>query len=70
MSTYLVCIVPSSGSSRSGRNYRIFQHASIPDIVGKLLAEWRIEHAFLDRRGRLPPLRVPRAVRGVGLRRS
>ncbi|MFT3771027.1 MAG: type VI secretion system tip protein TssI/VgrG [Minicystis sp.] len=46
MSTYLVRIVPELWLLSQRQNHRIFQHASIPEIVGKLLTEWRVEHAF------------------------
>lgn len=43
LSTYLVHIVPRLWLLTQRRNYRIFQHLTIPDIIKELLGEWGIE---------------------------
>src|SRR5262249_25512162 len=43
LSTYSLRIVPELWMLTQRRNYRIFQHLSIPDIVDRLLEEWSIE---------------------------
>ena len=43
---------------------------TVPEIVGKLLDEWKILHAFDGRRGAAPAPRVPRAVRRDATSRS
>jgi type VI secretion system secreted protein VgrG len=43
LSTYELTIVPSLWLLSQRRNYRMFQQIAEPDIVKKLLAEWRIE---------------------------
>ncbi len=50
LSTYYLRIVPSLWLLGKRRNYRIFQHRSIPDIADALFAEWNIDHAWdIDR---------------------
>ena len=41
--TYHARIVPDLWRLTQRRNHRIFQHITIPDIVKKLLGEWKIE---------------------------
>lgn len=54
-STYLLRIVPLLWFLTQRRNYRIFQHLSIPDIVDRMLDEWRIERVWrVDRPTYLP----------------
>jgi len=43
LSTYFIKIVPALWRTTMRRNYRIFQHMKIPDIVQKVLTEWQIE---------------------------
>jgi type VI secretion system secreted protein VgrG len=43
LSTYRLRIVPRLWLLTQRRNHRTFQHLSIPEIAGKLLAEWRID---------------------------
>jgi type VI secretion system secreted protein VgrG len=43
LSTYSVTIVPALWRTTLRRNNRIFQHLTIPEIVGKVLGEWQIE---------------------------
>ncbi len=43
LSTYFIKIVPDLWRTTLRRNYRIFQHMKIPDIVQKVLKEWQIE---------------------------
>ena len=43
LSTYFIKIVPALWRTTLRRNYRIFQHMKIPDIVQKVLTEWQIE---------------------------
>ncbi|UQA56369.1 type VI secretion system Vgr family protein [Polyangium aurulentum] len=43
LSTYFIKIVPALWRTTQRRNNRIFQHMTIPAIVGKVLAEWQIE---------------------------
>lgn len=56
LSTYALRIVPRLFLLGQRRNYRIFQHLSIPDIVDKLLAEWSIEPEWKIDRGQYPKL--------------
>ncbi len=41
--TYHIRIVPDLWRLTQRRNHRIFQHETIPDIVKKILGEWKIE---------------------------
>ncbi|NUP05683.1 MAG: type VI secretion system tip protein VgrG [Polyangiaceae bacterium] len=43
LSTYYFRIVPRLWFLTQRRNYRIYQHQSIPDILTSLLADWEIE---------------------------
>ncbi len=56
LSTYSMRIVPKFWLCTQRRNYKIFQHLSIPDIVDQLLGEWDIDHAWEVDRGRYPKL--------------
>ena len=56
LSTYALRIVPKLWLLGQRRNYRIFQHLSIPDIVGKILKEWSIEPIWKIDRGKYPKL--------------
>jgi type VI secretion system secreted protein VgrG len=46
LSAYLVRIAPTLWMLTQRQNNRIFQHLTLPQIVGKILDEWGIEHAF------------------------
>ncbi|XXT21211.1 type VI secretion system tip protein TssI/VgrG [Sorangium sp. So ce429] len=49
-SSYFLRIAPSAWLLTQRRNYRIYQHLSIPDIVDRLLGEWGITPAWnIDR---------------------
>ncbi|HRI63526.1 MAG TPA: type VI secretion system tip protein TssI/VgrG [Polyangium sp.] len=50
-STYFLRIAPKTWLLTQRRNYRIYQHLSIPDIVDKLLAEWSIKPVWQIDRG-------------------
>ena len=56
LSTYQLAIVPTLWLLTQRRNNRIFQHLSIPDIVGRLLGEWGIEPACAVDAARYPKL--------------
>lgn len=56
LSTYTLRIVPKLWLCTQRRNYKIFQHLSIPDIVDQVLGQWDIEHAWEIDRGRYPKL--------------
>ena len=56
LSTYELVIQPSLWLLTQRRNYRVHQHLSIPDIVDRVLSEWRIEPAWRVDRGRYPKL--------------
>jgi type VI secretion system secreted protein VgrG len=56
LSTYYLRLVPSLWLLMQRRNYRIFQHLSIPAIIDDLLGEWRIEPVWKIDRGRYPKL--------------
>ncbi|MBI4700170.1 MAG: type VI secretion system tip protein VgrG, partial [Deltaproteobacteria bacterium] len=45
-STYCLHIVPQLWLLTRRSTQRIFQHQSIPDIVGTILAQWRVEHRW------------------------
>jgi type VI secretion system secreted protein VgrG len=55
-STYLIEIVPALWLTTKRKGHRIFQHLSIPDIVDKLLGEWKITPSWEIDRGRYPKL--------------
>jgi type VI secretion system secreted protein VgrG len=56
LSTYFLRIVPNVWLLTQRRNYRIFQHLSIPDIVDKLLADWGTKPDWKIDRGKYPKL--------------
>ncbi|HLM72504.1 MAG TPA: phage late control D family protein, partial [Polyangiaceae bacterium] len=56
LSTYALRIVPDLWMLTQRRNYRIFQHKSIPDIIDALLGEWSVEKAWKVDRGKYPKL--------------
>lgn len=56
LSTYSLRIVPRLALLKHRRNYRIFQHQSIPEIVDQLLTEWNIEPEWNIDRARYPKL--------------
>jgi type VI secretion system secreted protein VgrG len=58
LSSYHLRIVPRLWLLTQRTNHRLFQHISIPDIVVKLLSEWRIEHELRIRRGDYPELEL------------
>ncbi|WP_437308491.1 type VI secretion system tip protein TssI/VgrG [Sorangium sp. So ce388] len=43
LSTYALTIVPALWLLSQRRNYRVFQHRSVPEIIKAILAEWNIE---------------------------
>jgi type VI secretion system secreted protein VgrG len=56
LSTYRLRIVPRLWLLTLRENYRIFQHASIPDIATRLLDEFSIAHAWRIDRSAFPRL--------------
>jgi type VI secretion system secreted protein VgrG len=56
LSTYHLRIAPTLWMLGHRRNHRIFQHRSVPEIVGALLAEWGIEPVWRLQRGPCPQL--------------
>lgn len=46
LSSYSLRIVPKLWLLTQRRNYKIFQHLSIPDIVDKVLGEWGVERSW------------------------
>jgi len=54
--TYYVRIVPALWLLTHRRNYRIFQHRSIPDVVEEILKEWKLEADWKIDRGKYPEL--------------
>jgi type VI secretion system secreted protein VgrG len=56
LSSYSLRIVPTLWLLSQRRNYRIFQHLSIPDIADELLAEWTIEPTWRIERADYPKL--------------
>ena len=56
LSTYTLQIVPKLWLLTHRRGNRIYQHLSIPDIVGKLLAEWGISPEWRIDPGKYPKL--------------
>jgi type VI secretion system secreted protein VgrG len=55
-STYFFRIAPKAWLLTQRRNYRIYQHLSIPDIADKLLGEWGITPVWKIDRGACPKL--------------
>ena len=56
LSTYYLRIVPRLYLLTQRRNYRIFQHLNIPDIVDAILGEWNVDHVWKATRGNYPKL--------------
>jgi type VI secretion system secreted protein VgrG len=56
LSTYYLRLVPRMYLLTQRRNYRIFQHLNIPDIVDKILGEWSVDHEWKATRGNYPKL--------------
>ena len=56
LSTYYLRIVPKLWLLTQRRGHRIYQHLSIPDIIDKLLGEWRIKPIWQIDRGKYPKL--------------
>jgi type VI secretion system secreted protein VgrG len=56
LSTYRLEIVPALWLLTQRRNYRVFQHASIPDIADAILSPWGIEPAWRVERAAYPKL--------------
>src|SRR5689334_11839081 len=56
LSTYYLRIVPRLWLLTQRRNYRIYQHLSIPEITDKLLGEWRISPEWRIDPGAYPGL--------------
>jgi type VI secretion system secreted protein VgrG len=56
LSSYHLRIAPTLWMLGHRRNHRIFQHRSVPEIVGALLAEWGIEPVWRLERGPYPHL--------------
>ncbi|WP_437518055.1 type VI secretion system Vgr family protein [Sorangium sp. So ce1099] len=56
LSLYSIHIVPALWLLTQRTNNRVFQHLAIPDILGALLGEWGLEHAWDIDRGRYPKL--------------
>src|SRR5262245_36426183 len=42
LSTYALRIVPALWLLNHRHNHRVFKHVSVPDVVKKILSEWRI----------------------------
>ena len=56
LSTYQLRIMPTLWLLTQRRNYRIYQHLTIPDIADKILSEWNIPPAWSIDRGKYPKL--------------
>ena len=56
LSTYHLIIVPRLWLLTQRINYRIYQHLTIPDIVGKLLEEWNVAAEWRIDAGKYPKL--------------
>lgn len=46
VSTYSLRVVPNLWVLTQRRNYRVFQHLTIPEVVTSLLEEWGIKHVW------------------------
>jgi len=58
LSTYELKIVPQLWLMTQRTNYRMFQHQSVPEIVKKMLDEWRIRHDLRITEERYPKLEL------------
>jgi type VI secretion system secreted protein VgrG len=58
LSTYHVRIAPRLWLLTQRRNYRAFPHLSIPEIIDRILAEWRIEARWKIDRAAHPTLEL------------
>jgi type VI secretion system secreted protein VgrG len=58
LSTYYLRIVPTLWLLTQRRNYRLFQHMAIPDMVDRLLGEWGIHVTWKIDRSRYPKLEL------------
>jgi len=58
LSTYELTLVPALWMLTQRRNNRLFQHLPIPDIVSRLLDEWRIAHDWVVSRERYLPVEL------------
>src|SRR5262249_1448370 len=58
LSTYALTIVPRAWLLTQRHNHRLFQHQSIPEIVGKILDEWKIAHQDRIEQDRYPKLEL------------
>jgi len=56
LSSYLLAIVPALWLLSQRRNHRIFQHLTAPQIVARVLEEWRIEPLWAISVERYPKL--------------
>ena len=56
LSSYSLRIVPKLWLLTQRRNYKIFQHLSIPDILDQVLDAWSVERAWEIDRGSYPKL--------------
>src|SRR5262245_16541482 len=54
LSTYELTLVPHLWLLSQRRNYRLFQHKSIPEIADQILGEWRILHEAKISKDRYP----------------
>jgi len=58
LSTYELVIVPALWMLTQRRNNRLFQHISIPDIIDRLLTEWRLPYDWHIDRAQYPKLEL------------
>lgn len=58
LSKYTLSIAPALWLLSQRTNHRIFQHTSVPEIVGTVLAEWGIDPVWHVDRDRLPRLEM------------
>ena len=58
LSTYALTIVPQLWLLTQRRNYRLFSHMSVPEIVTKMLREWDLHHELRIDKDRYPKLEL------------
>ena len=58
LSTYELTIVPNLWLLTQRQDYRLFQHASVPEVVTKILDEWRVRHEWRTEAERYPKLEL------------